>query len=158
MEYDINALRAAKASYVPSAPTLGVLAAGYNALILVFNCGFSNAPALAALDAEMFSAFGQLMVVVWAVAFYAAGVTDVGAPVWYAFALEKLVYVCGWARWHSQHDARALLSAAIGTGSVPDVLAPLFHTIYGTGDMLFCLAFLCHASSLARRGSQRKAR
>ena len=37
----------------------------------------------------------------WAVAFYAAGVADVGAPVWYAFALEKLVYVCGWARWHS---------------------------------------------------------
>tara|TARA_B100000780_G_C20922425_1_gene367521 strand:- start:34 stop:351 length:318 start_codon:yes stop_codon:yes gene_type:complete len=69
---------------------------------------------------------------VWAVAFYAAGVADVGAPVWYAFALEKLVYVCGWARWHSQHDARALLSAAIGTGSVPDVLAPLFHTKVST--------------------------
>ena len=142
----------------PSAHTLGLLAAGYNALILVVNCGFSNAPAIASLNAEMFSTFGQLMVVVWAVAFYAAGVADVGAPVWYDFALEKLVYVGGWARWHSQHDARALLSAAIGAGSVRDVLAPLFHTLYGTGDMFFCLAFLRHASGLARRGGQHKAR
>ena len=51
--------------------------------MLVFNVGFTNADAVAALNPNMMSVFGQLMILVWGLAFIAVSETLYGA-----------VYVC----------------------------------------------------------------
>ena len=79
---------------------VGCCAAITNWGLLVFNAGFSNADAIAAPNPAMFSTFGQVMVLVWGVAFAGAGLSDAGPAVWGAFALEKLCYVVGYVHWH----------------------------------------------------------
>ncbi len=82
---------------------LGIAACSYNFLIIIFNMGFTNSDAIAALDPSIFSWFGQLMILIWGVVFLAAGLSDAKPLVWYAFALEKLVYVIVWSLWISSH-------------------------------------------------------
>ena len=45
--------------------------------------------AIASLNPEMFSTFGQGIVLVWGLAYLAAGYSDAEAPIWWVFALEK---------------------------------------------------------------------
>ena len=85
---------------------LGIAAAGYNSLMLVANMGFTSSH-IEALNPDMFSLFGQKMILVWACAFFAAGFSRAGGPVWWAFALEKLMYGVGWIQWMATHDALA---------------------------------------------------
>mmetsp|Transcript_136881 Transcript_136881/g.437927 ORF Transcript_136881/g.437927 Transcript_136881/m.437927 type:complete len:140 (-) Transcript_136881:487-906(-) len=125
---------------------LGVGACGFNLGMLVVNLGFRNADAIAALNPDMFSAFGQGMVVIWGATYLAAGIAEAGAAVWCAFALEKLAYAVGWLRWMSRNDAVALVSAAAATGDLGSVLAAVFHASYGPGDAAFMLAFLYAAT------------
>lgn len=48
---------------------LGTLACGFNCGMLFANMGFTSADAIAALNPEMFSTFGQGMVLVWGLAY-----------------------------------------------------------------------------------------
>lgn len=139
-----------------SASTLGFLAAAFNFCMLAFNVGFTRADAIATLDPEMFSLFGQLMILVWAVVFAAAGSSNAAWPVWLAFALEKMVYVVGWVRWHKSHDAVALIRSAVASDDHLDLLAPVFHTLYGGGDLVFAVLFLLHAGSTTAPLSKKK--
>ena len=122
---------------------LGVIAAAYNFSPLIFNVGFTESQAISDLDPNMWSPFGQLMVLVWGGVFLATGMANdpSTAFAWYAFILEKLVYVIGWIHWHSTHPGLALVQEASASGLSTQVLAPLFHCIYGAGDFVFAILF-----------------
>ena len=119
--------------------TLGLLAGVVNFGILLFNVGLTQWEPIAALDPNVFSHHGQLMILVWGLAFAAAGISDDGSSrIWFAFAVEKAMYVFAWLSWMSTHDALALLRASPQDLSI---LAPLFMSIYGPVDLVFFLAF-----------------
>jgi hypothetical protein len=121
---------------------LGILAAAYNSSILLFNVGFTQASAITELDPNMWSSFGQLMVLVWGAVFFATGISGEGAAVvWYGFVLEKIVYVVGWLYWHATHSGFELVNEALEDGVSTRVLAPLFHCLYGSGDLVFAILF-----------------
>lgn len=128
---------------------LGVLAAGFNSGMLLVNIGFTNSKAVATLNPEMFSPFGQLMVLVWGAAYLAAGYSRAEGPIWYVFAIEKLAYVVGWIKWHMSHNALAFVMDAYHEVNVPghktSLLAAIFHMGYGVGDAIFAIAFAYHA-------------
>ena len=134
---------------------LGLLACVVNFGLLAFNVGFTMWEPIAALDPNVFSHHGQLMILVWGLAFAAAGVSDDGSSrIWFAFAVEKAMYVFAWLSWMSTHDALALLRASQGLSSD---LAPLFMLLYGPTDLVFFLAF-ARQGLKANEGSKRKAR
>ena len=130
--------------------TLGILAALTNFGLLAFNGGFSMADSIAAPNPAVFSTFGQWSILVWGLAFLAAGISDAGWAVWAAFVVEKAGYVAVWLQWISANpDALtkllAALPAAQAAGDVSAILAPTFHLIYGPIDTVFMLLFLGHA-------------
>ena len=136
---------------------LGLLAGVVNFGILLFNVGLTQWEPIAALDPNVFSHHGQLMILVWGLAFAAAGVSDDGSSrIWFAFAIEKAMYVLAWLSWMSTHDPLALLRAN-ASGALADDLAPLFMIIYGPVDLVFFLAF-ARQGLMAKDGSKRKAR
>ena len=123
---------------------IGVFACVVNFGILVFNLGFTHADALAAPNAAVFSPFGQVMVLVWGIAFLLAGLTNGdGRPssIWWAFAVEKLCYVCAWLLWMRANDIAALLRAAQSSGDIFALMTPAFHAIYGPIDFVFLCLF-----------------
>ena len=121
---------------------LGVLAAIYNASILLFNVGFTKWEPITELDPNMWSMFGQMMVLIWGAVFIAAGLSGKGtAALWYAFVLEKLIYVIGWLYWHATHSGIGLVQDALTDGFSEEVLPPLFHCLYGSGDIVFGILF-----------------
>ena len=142
---------------------LGLLAGMVNMGLLVFNVGFTHADAIAAPNPEMFSVFGQIMVLIWGCAFIAAGLTDAQPAVWGVFALEKLCYTAGWALyWHSKRVAHSSYRTAWDEAmsvyeqqpdprDVRPLLAPIFHLVYGPLDAVFMFLFLYRA--LAGRGA-----
>lgn len=134
---------------------LGLLAGVVNFGILLFNVGLTRWEPIAALDPNVFSHHGQLMILVWGLAFAAAGISDDGSSrIWFAFAVEKAMYVFAWLSWMSSHDALALLRASPQDLSI---LAPLFMSIYGPVDLVFLLAF-ARQGLMAKDGSKRKKR
>jgi hypothetical protein len=143
-----------------TARSVGLCACATNWGILVFNAGFTNAEALAAPNPAMFSPFGQLMVLVWGLAFAAAGLSEDASPaVWAVFALEKLCYVAGFVHWHSTQDhykqlkwTEAVFSWEMTSDPTP-LLAPVFHHIYGFLDAMYLLLFLYLACIPRPKGS-----
>ena len=134
---------------------LGLLAGVVNFGILLFNVGLTRWEPIVALDPNVFSHHGQLMIFVWGLAFAAAGISDDGSSrIWFAFAVEKAMYVFAWLSWMSTHDPLALLRASPQDLSI---LAPLFMSIYGPVDLLFFVAF-ARQGLMAEAGSKRKAR
>jgi len=129
---------------------LGCAAAAFNGGMLLVNMGFTRTRQVASLNPDMFSPFGQVMVLVWGAAFLAAGASKAAPPVWCVFVVEKLAYVLGWLRWLAGHDARAIVAAARATGGAPDVINALFHALFGVGDFLFAALFARHALALYR--------
>eukprot|EP00977_Amphora_coffeiformis_P013490 scaffold3571_cov176-Amphora_coffeaeformis.AAC.6 len=134
---------------------IGVAACGYNMILLAVNLGFSNAGAIAAMNPNMFSPFGQLMVLVWGLAYLAVGwdCGSSGGGIWLVFALEKLCYVVGWIQWLATNDSFTIVSDAWkeGGGFSTQLLAPFFHGVYGSGDALFgsLFAYLGYKSMVA---------
>ena len=118
---------------------VGRLACFVNFGLLAFNLGFTRADALAQPNPGVFSPFGQLMILVWGLAFLFAGETSGNAPsaLWFVFALEKACYVVSWVTWNRTHDVVALFSTAQSSGNPTDLLVPLFHAIYGPIDLSF---------------------
>ena len=140
---------------------LGALACATNFSILLFNNGFKSSEALAAPNSNMFSPFGQGMVLVWGVAFMAAGVSDAGRAVWGAFALEKLSYVVGWGAWFQlyREPATAAVVSAWKSADYSRLLPAFFHVAYGPIDFTFMCLFAHKAvSSFENRPKRSKAK
>ena len=116
---------------------LGVLACLVNFGMLLFNLGFTRAGAIAAFNPQVFSEFGQAMILVWGIAFLLAGLGDGDRPsyIWLAFSLEKAMYVGSWLLWLKEIPVPEDMSSL-------DFIAPLFHLIYGPIDFVFLLLFL----------------
>ena len=101
--------------------------------VLMFSRFFTNA-AINEADPVVMSNFGLVMITVWGLAYL--GAAFIGASVkWLAaaFAVEKLVYVLVWIKWHSENSLSTLLSK--------DLFAGAFYSIYGLNDLLFMLFF-----------------
>ena len=121
---------------------VGGLACVVNFGILVFNLGFTRADALAQPNPNVFSPFGQLMVLVWGIAFLLAGQARVSGPIWWAFAIEKACYVSSYILFHSHPNKMyARLDEAMAANSLTDLLTPTFYYIYGPIDFVFLLLF-----------------
>jgi hypothetical protein len=78
--------------------TLGLLAFGYNAGILVFNNGFTTVDKLAAPDPVFFGFPTQLMILVFGGCYLASGLDNTkwgrrGGNIWLMYAVEKMVFV-----------------------------------------------------------------
>ena len=67
---------------------LGCAAAAFNGGMLLVNMGFTRTRQVASLNPDMFSPFGQVMVLVWGAAFLAAGASKAAPPVWFARGVE----------------------------------------------------------------------
>lgn len=124
-----------------------LLAAAYNILgMLVFSKGFTN-PVLEQQDPALFSWLGQVSIVLWGLAYGAVARNYLQVPhLLLVFFCEKMVYVCAWLLWLSQHSSNLPQLFA----SSP--LSALFFAVYGAGDLLFGLMFLW-AFKQARAGA-----
>ncbi|MCP3956731.1 MAG: hypothetical protein GY719_02645 [bacterium] len=103
--------------------------------MLLFSLGFSN-PHIAEHSPQVFSIFGQGVVLLWGLA-YIAVATCYRAAKWVVavFVVEKLVYFVTWIVWISQHGSE--LSAIFDRSP----LTGTFFAIYGPNDLLFGLFF-----------------
>lgn len=117
--------------------TLGYIAAAAMNIggVLLFSRGFTNA-AINAADPVVMSNFGLLMIVVWGLLYLAAGMGD-GRLKWIsgALAIEKLIYVMVWLKWH------LAASPSLAEVFAEDRSAGVFYTIYGINDIVFMLFF-----------------
>ena len=110
-----------------------VVAALYNACILVFSRGLSGN--LGAVD-PLFGAGGCIGVLLWGAAYFAlARRYDVAPAVAAVFCVEKAFYGVHWLRWMSAHGGE--LSSLVET----DPLAGAFFSMYGVGDLVFMVFF-----------------
>lgn len=116
---------------------LGALACMVNFGMLLFNLGFTRASEIAALNPEVFSVFGQAMILVWGVAFLLAGFCDGNRPshIWWAFTLEKFMYVSSYVLFLKDIPALKFDLSSL------EFVAPLFHYIYGPIDFIFMVLF-----------------
>ena len=119
--------------------TLGRYAAMYNACMLVANLGFTRWRDVAKYDASLFSKDGQISVLLWGLAYLAA---QENSPIFLVFAIEKAFYVVRWIQWMSRNDGMKEIKKALRSKDKLKILAPLFHSTYGTGDFLFGVLFL----------------
>ena len=101
--------------------------------VLIFSRAFSNV-AINNADPIVMSNFGLVMIVVWGLAYLGAAAISSNIK-WLvgAFAIEKLVYVVVWMRWHLENSLAQLYST--------DVFAGVFYSIYGLNDLVFMLFF-----------------
>ncbi|MEW6283061.1 MAG: hypothetical protein AB1758_30895 [Candidatus Eremiobacterota bacterium] len=127
---------------------LGFLAAGLTNIlgILIFSKAFTNDHLTRAFP-ELFSAWGCGVVILWGLAYMAAGEDDM---YWLAgvFAVEKAYYVVSWLWWLSVR----------GRDQLPalwqdDLLTGLFLSSYGVVDLAFGLYFLSVLLKAHRQGS-----
>ncbi len=110
-----------------------VLAALYNALIIVASKGFSSD--LGAVD-PLFSPLGCVLILLWGAAYFSSAKRYRTLPALaLVFCLEKAVYAGHWAVWMTDHGGElgALIEADLMTG--------LFLSVYGVGDALFMIFF-----------------
>lgn len=124
----------------------GFWAAGaFNVLgVLAFSRAGTNTY-LNELYPDVFGPFGLLCVVLWGLAYVAAGGRRLPNPALSAvFAVEKAVYVGTWVVWLSRHGGT--LPAVWGR----DPLTATFYAIYGLGDLAFGIFFLLAARAAAR--------
>lgn len=118
--------------------TLGKYAAAYNACMLVANMGFTRWRDVAKYDRSLFSKDGQISVLLWGAAYLAA---QEKSPIFLVFAIEKLFYVVRWLQWMRENDGMGEIKKAFRSNDKFKILAPLFHSTYGTGDFLFGVLF-----------------
>ena len=110
--------------------------------MLLFNLGFTRSKQIASLDPELMSIPGQFLILVWGAAYYAVGSDDNTGSIWLVFALEKSFYVYKWISWNANHNTLKVLKGAAASKDKLDILAPLFHAVYGSGDLVLGIMFL----------------
>lgn len=122
---------------------LGTSAACFNSCMLVVNVFFTRSREIERLNPSLFSVDGQVSVLLWGMAYYAAAErsTQGGELIWLVFAVEKMYYVYRWVQWIRSNNAMALIRKAVKSGNVLDILSPLFHSTYGLGDFFFGVLF-----------------
>jgi len=136
-------------------------------MLLVVNVAFYNSQAVADLNPNMFSPFGQLMVLVWGLAYLAVGwesrnngSSSGAGAIWLVFAIEKLCYAVGWVQWMTTNNCLAIISEAWkeGGGFSTEMQAPFFHCSYGLGDATFgvLFAYLGYVALVGGQPSGRK--
>ncbi|MFD0798369.1 hypothetical protein ACFQZJ_12930 [Maribacter chungangensis] len=110
-----------------------ILAGLMNLTVLVFSRFFTNST-INALDPDVMSNFGILMIVLWGLA-YIAVATSYQKVKWLVlvFAIEKLVYGYVWITW--------MLKNSLSKVFEQDLMAGLFYSIYGINDLLFSIFF-----------------
>ena len=110
---------------------------------------------------QVFSHFGQFMIVVWGVVFLATGLAEEASGriswVWWGFVLEKCCYVHASYRWLTTNDAIAMLRASQQSGDPLDILPPLFHSIYGFVDFMSLLLFANLGCQALQQGAHQEA-
>jgi len=126
---------------------VGIAAAAFNGTMLIWNVGFLRSESIAKYNRNLFSVEGQVAVLLWASA-YAAAAVDAqsssscgGSTIWLIFAVEKMWYFYTWIRWNQNNDGIKLVKLALQSHDKLDVLAPLFHTLYGICDLTFGIMF-----------------
>ena len=130
-------------SFPPLTPYIcGTCGLGVNSLMLLFNVFFTRSRQIASLDPDLMSPPGQFLILLWGASYYAAG-TDPSPPghIWLVFAVEKAYYVYKWVAWNSSHNALKSIKGAASSKDKLDVLAPLFHAVYGSADLVLGLMF-----------------
>ena len=99
-----------------NARVIGVLAGATNFGLLLFNLCFTRADAIAAPNPNVFSPFGQIIILAFGVAFALAGLgdaeRDTPSMIWWAFAFEKSLFVIAWLQWMAANDLAALFREA----------------------------------------------
>ena len=107
-------------------------AAAFNVVgMALFSKGLTNT-ALFAVDPEVFSRPGCVLVMVWGLAYAAQARAWQAAPAVSAvFALEKLLFAGRWVWWMSAHGSE------LPTIAAEDPLAGAFYGAYGAGDAAF---------------------
>jgi hypothetical protein len=112
------------------------LAAAYNVVgMLVFSKLFTNS-SLALPDPVVFSWFGQVAIVLWGLAYWSVAKSYQHVPLLlFVFAVEKLAYALNWLSWLAEKGATISAIAA------ESLLTAMFYTIYGAGDIAFCIFF-----------------
>eukprot|EP00980_Cylindrotheca_fusiformis_P002592 scaffold612_cov98-Cylindrotheca_fusiformis.AAC.6 len=148
---------------------LGILAACCNGSVLVFNVGFTQSEAISELDPNLWTSLGQLLVLVWGVAYVAAGYCGGGGDndmMWYAFVFEKTIYVSRWIYWHhtNHYSGLSLIQEALQQGggekksssSLIQVLAPILMCTYGALDFVFAILFWQMGNHLRQKKQQQQ--
>jgi hypothetical protein len=113
--------------------------------VLLFSLGLTN-ERLIGLSPVVFSRFGLACIILWGLAYLAAGPHHERLPLLAGvFALEKLLYVGTWLLWMREHGGQlpALFSES--------PLTATFYAIYGPNDLLFGAFFTYVAFRAARR-------
>lgn len=112
------------------------LAGGYNVFgILLFSRLFTN-PTLAAVDPVVFSQLGQVVIVLWGIAYWSAAKAYRQVPLLVlVFAIEKLVFALTGLTWLIEKGNTLPALAA------QSPLTALFFAAYGAGDFAFFLFF-----------------
>lgn len=118
--------------------SVGFVIAGLTNIIgmLIISKGLNN-PALVAADPNVFSTYGQAMVLVWGLAYLSVAKSFTAVP-WLclAFAIEKLAYVAAWVCWW-MNDANQWQPVWDASP-----LAGFFMLGYGPNDLLFAGMFV----------------
>jgi len=130
--------------------TLGTLAALTNFGLLGINAGFTRAAELESYNPSAFSVFGQILILVWGVAFYVAGKTNAAPAMWGVFAAEKFCYTAAWVHWlmadeTAVHHATDMATKAIDAGDFLAAAPPLLCLTFGAVDAIYLFLFTLKA-------------
>ena len=111
-------------------------AAAFNIVgMTVFSKGLTNTE-LFAVDAEVFSLPGCVLIMVWGLAYAGQSAAWRVAPaVTAVFALEKLLFAGRWLWWMAAH------ASELPAITARDPLAGAFYGAYGLGDAAFMVFF-----------------
>lgn len=112
-----------------------VLAGLMNIIGVLANSRFFTNAVIPAVDAEVMSNFGLLMIVVWGLA-YISVAKDFERVKWLVgvFAVEKFIYGFVWTKW--------ILNNSLAEVFAKDKFAGIFYAIYGVNDWVFFVFFL----------------
>jgi hypothetical protein len=119
------------------AATIGLLLAGaYNVLgIMIFSKLFTN-QMLSTVDPVVFSWFGQVVVVLWGLAYWAVVRLYRNVPyLLTVFFIEKMLYAGTWLVWILEK------SSSLPAIASESPLTAAFFSMYGAGDFAFGLFF-----------------
>jgi hypothetical protein len=116
---------------------------------------------LADVDGEAFSYTGQCIIVLWGLAYIAAGYdrdASTGRSIDLLFALEKAFFVWHFFVWSATHDASKIVSAEMAAGKTLPMVG-LFFTLYGYADAgcgaLFLFSWLQSSSPVGATGTRK---
>lgn len=104
--------------------------------ILIFSLGLTN-PYITKFSPAVFSSFGLLCIILWGLAYIAAGCGEVNWRIYAVFVLEKLLYFLTWWYWMTEYGLQ--LGPVVYQESF---ITGIFYTVYGPLDLLFAICFV----------------